>query len=67
MPPNSDLFAGGLRLFGGFYRGIYFFAVTHDHGVQLLLDFPQNARRIDAWEIPVDMLIDDFHEGKQLG
>ena len=33
-----------------------------DNGIELLLNFPQQSRWVDAWKIPIDMLIHDLDE-----
>jgi hypothetical protein len=36
-------------------------------GIQLLLDLAQNAWRVDSWEVPVNVLVDDFHQRQKFG
>jgi hypothetical protein len=58
---------GGLYLLYGFYSGIEFSSVAQNDGVQLLLDLAQQSRRVDSREIAVDMLVNDFDQGKYFG
>ena len=36
-----------------------------NYGIKFLLDLPKDARRVDSWEVPVDVLIDNFNECKK--
>ncbi len=40
--------------------------MARNNGIQLLLDFAKDTRRVDSRKIPVDMLIDNFDECEQL-
>src|SRR2546425_9277908 len=44
----------------GFDRLIDFAAMAGDNRIQLLLDYSYDPRRIHPWEVPVDMLVDNF-------
>ena len=37
-------------------------AMLDDNGIELLLNFPQQSRWVDARKIPVDMLLHDIDE-----
>jgi hypothetical protein len=70
---NSNSAAGVLALLGrlyllfGFYSGIELSSVPQNHRVQLLLDLAQQSGRIDSREITIDMLVNDFDQGKYFG
>jgi hypothetical protein len=32
------------------------------HGIQLLLDFAQDAWRVNSWKVAVNVLVDDFDQ-----
>jgi len=40
--------------------------MAEDNGIQFLLYLAQQERRIDSRKVPVDMLVDDFHERQKL-
>lgn len=59
----ADLPASGRFSFlSGLYSGIELFPVPSNNGIELLLDFPQKARGIDAREVPIHVLVNDFDE-----
>jgi hypothetical protein len=58
-------FSSGFGLLFSFVREVKLFTAAEDNGIELLLDFAQQPRRVDAWKIPVDMLVDDFDERKK--
>jgi hypothetical protein len=55
---ESAAFRSGLS--PGLDCAIDFAAVAGDHCIQLLLDFAQYAWRVNAGEVPVNVLIHDF-------
>jgi len=40
--------------------------MADDDVIQLLLDIPQQPRRVDAREVPIDLFIDDLDERQKL-
>jgi hypothetical protein len=40
--------------------------MANDDGIQLLLDFAEQARRVDARKVPVDVFVDDLDERQKL-
>lgn len=58
------LLARGFCLFSGLANRLAdIFTMINDDGVEFLLDFSQQAWRIDAGKIPVYMLVNDFDQG----
>ena len=51
-----------LRFFRRFDGSRDLFAVTGDNRIEFLLNFTEDARRIDAGKIPVDMLVHNLDE-----
>ena len=69
LSPNylkqSLLFDLGLSC--GLDDRVNFLSMVGYDGIQLLLDLAQNAWRVDSWEVPVNVLVDDFHQRQKFG
>ena len=44
---------------------VNFLSMVGNYGIQFLLDLAQDARWVDSWKVPVDVLVDDFNQRKK--
>jgi hypothetical protein len=55
-----------LRFLFGLDFAFEFFAMAQDDVIELLLDFTQEPRRVNAGKVAIDVLIDDFDKREKL-